>query len=244
MVQNKNVKIAAIFLFFSLFVTGIQIVGNPAINYSIKQAPEIDGVINLGEYNSTKSFSGGNYELYWELISDTSISFGITAKTTGWVAIGFDPTTQMLDADIVFAWVDGNGSVIIIDAISLVPTGSNHPADTDRSGTDDIIESDGSENATHTTVEFSRLLSTGDSNDNDIPINGELDIIWAYGSSDSFSEYHGGARGSSTITIGVSLETTTSTASLTTTTSGSAPGFQGFFLLFSITTFIIIYRKR
>jgi hypothetical protein len=252
MIRNKYIKFTSILLFFSLLVTGIQIGSTNRVNFVIMQTPTIDGVINSGEYNSMKSFGGGNYELSWELIDDTSISIGIIAQTTGWIAIGFDPTTQMLDADIIFGWVETNGSVVIFDAFSLQATGNNHPADTDQGGTDDIISFDGSENATHTTIEFSRLLATGDATDNDIPLNGEIDIIWAYGSSDSFSEYHGGARGSSTMSVGSSQQTTTTTAldttttqdQETTTTTGSAPGFQGFLLIFSLLSLVFIFRKR
>ncbi len=243
MLLNKVIKSTSIFLFFSLLVAGTQIASTHGINYSIMQAPTIDGVITSGEYDSTKSFGGGNYELSWELVDNASISIGIVAQTTGWVAIGFDPTTQMLDADIIFAWVDANGTVKIIDAISLVATGANHPADTDQGGTDDILSSDGSENSTHTLIEFTRFLSTGDANDNEIPLNGVIDIIWAYGSSDSFSEYHGGARGSSAMTIGTPQETITST-DLPKTTTEKASGFQGFLLLTSISSFVLIYRKK
>ncbi|PWI47063.1 hypothetical protein CEE45_13490 [Candidatus Heimdallarchaeota archaeon B3_Heim] len=246
MLQKKHIEITSIFIFFSLLIAGTQIASAQEINFEVLQAPVIDGIINSGEYNSSKSFGSGAFELSWELIDATSISIGIVAQTTGWVAIGFDPTTQMQDADIIYAWVEANGTVVIIDAFSLNPTGGNHPLDTDLGGTDDILSYNGIENATSTSIEFTRLLSTGDENyDKNIPVEGEIDIIWAYGASDSFSEYHGGARGSSIITIGTPQQTKTTTQeNPSTTITDSTPGFQGIFLLISLFSLALVYHKR
>jgi hypothetical protein len=150
----------------------------------------------------------------------------------------------MQDADILYGWVEANGTVILYDAFSLNPTGANHPQDTTLGGTNDILSYNGSETATSTTVEFTRLLTTSDSsNDNDIPASGDVDIIWAYGADDSFSSYHS-ARGSSVLTTSTTQESTTTTEDVTTTTTGSAPGFQGFFLLIGLSSFVVFYRKR
>jgi hypothetical protein len=253
MLRKKFGKIGSMLLLFSLLVVGTQIASTMNINFHIMQVPVIDGVITPGEYNSVKSFNSGDYELYWEVVDDTSISIGIVAKTTGWVALGIDPTTQMQDADIIYGWVEPNGTVVIYDTFSLNPTGGNHPKDTTLGGTNDILSYNGSENATSTTIEFTRLLSTDDlDNDNNIPVNGDVNIIWAYGADDSFSSYHS-ARGSSVMTIGTNQETTTTTAGLSTTTtqdddstktSESTPGFQGFLLLFGLFSLVFIYRKK
>ncbi|MHA1975898.1 MAG: DOMON domain-containing protein [Candidatus Hodarchaeales archaeon] len=244
MLQKKFTKLMSMLLFISLFIAGTQIARTREINFTIMQAPVIDGVITPGEYDSSKSFSNGNYELYWEVVDGTSISIGMVAKTTGWVALGIDPTSQMQDADILYGWVEANGTVILYDAFSLNPTGANHPQDTTLGGTNDILSYNGSETATSTTVEFTRLLTTSDSsNDNDIPASGDVDIIWAYGADDSFSSYHS-ARGSSVLTTSTTQESTTTTEDVTTTTTGSAPGFQGFFLLIGLSSFVVFYRKR
>ncbi|MHA2032575.1 MAG: DOMON domain-containing protein [Candidatus Kariarchaeaceae archaeon] len=244
MLLKKLGKIGSMLLLLCLLVVGTQIASTRNINFQIAQAPVIDGVITPGEYNSLKSFSSGDYKLYWEVVDDTSISIGIVAKTTGWVALGIDPTSQMQDADIIYGWVEPNGTVVIYDAFSLNPTGANHPADTTLGGTNDILSYNGSENTTSTTIEFTRLLSTDDlDNDNNIPVNGDVDIIWAYGADDSFSSYHS-ARGTSVLTIAANQETTTTTSDLSTTTSESTPGFQGFLLLFGLFSLVFIYRKK
>jgi hypothetical protein len=77
----------------------------------------------------------------------------------------------------------------------------------------------GSETSGFTTIEFARLLSTGDDNDNPIPSKGSIPIIWAYGNDDSFSASHTG-RGAATLITG-STTTTEATTSPTTTTTSS-----------------------
>ncbi len=252
MLQKKSIKILLIFFSFILLVASIQMVSTYTFTYSILRVPEVDGVISSDEYTSSLSLGGGNYNLNWEVIDDTNISIGITVKTTGWLAIGFNPSVQMKDADIIYAWVESNGTVVIKDAYSLVATGSNHPEDTDLGGTNDILSYAGLENTTSTTIEFTRLLATGDQYDSDIPLSGEIDIIWAYGVSDSFSEYHGGTRGSSSMTISTPQESTTMTVSVTisqdelttSTQTASTPGFQGFLLVVGILYLVIISRKQ
>jgi len=113
-----------------------------------------------------------------------------------------------------------------------------------------ILEYNGSENATSTTIEFSRLLITDDQDyDNDIPSEGSLKIIWAYGTSDSFNQFPS-AKGSSTMTISpTQLTTSTDTSSPVTTTTittiRSALGFQSLILILGLVGIIVVYpRKR
>ncbi|MHA2203756.1 MAG: DOMON domain-containing protein [Candidatus Hodarchaeales archaeon] len=254
MLQKLIIRGASTLFLLILFFTishGTSVAGS---NSDVMQVPAIDGVISPDEYSSSKSLAGGNYQLFWEVIDSTSISIGILGKTTGWIAIGFDPTSQMLDADIIFGWIESNGTVVIFDAFSTNPTGGPHPPDTDLGGSYDILDYNGSEDATSTTIEFSRLFSTGDQDyDNDIPTEGDIDIIWAFGTSDSFSQYHGGARGTTTMTISSAQQTTstdtttettaTKTKTSATTTIGTAPGFQIFILLIGLTSIVLIYQR-
>jgi hypothetical protein len=253
MLQKLMIRGASTLFLLTLFFIIPHVTTIAGSNSDIMQIPKIDGIISPDEYSSSKSLNGGNYQLFWEVIDSTSISIGILGKTTGWVAIGFDPTSQMLDADIIFAWVESNGTVVIFDAFSTNPTGGPHPPDTDLGGSYDILDYNGSENATSTTIEFSRLFSTNDQDyDNDIPTEGDLDIIWAFGTSDSFSQYHGGGRGTTTMTISsaqqttstdTTTETTTAQTSATTTTSIAA-GFQGFILLIGLASIVVIYQRK
>jgi uncharacterized membrane protein YozB (DUF420 family) len=167
----------------------------------------LDGAISPGEYDHKASFSGGDFELHWKVSGDT-IHLAMVGRTTGWVSIGLEPTQMMKDADMIAGWVDSRGKAGILDCYSTGPNGP-HPPDTSFSppGTSDILLYGGSESAGTTTIEFTRLLRTGDRYDHDIPANGTLSFIWALGSGDDFNFQHL-SRGYGTInlTTGASTE--------------------------------------
>ncbi|MHA2252260.1 MAG: DOMON domain-containing protein [Candidatus Kariarchaeaceae archaeon] len=158
---------------------------------SISQGIEIimDGVITTGEYTHNQIVSDGDYILYWRNIGN-EIYFGIEGKTNGWVALGFNPTFMMLGADMYFGWVNGNGSVEMVDAYATGPTGP-HPPDIDLGGSNNILNYNGTESGQITSLEFKRLLTTSDTSyDNPIPASGSIKVIWAMGASDSFDAPH------------------------------------------------------
>ncbi|UCG68420.1 MAG: hypothetical protein JSV09_11475 [Thermoplasmata archaeon] len=150
--------------------------------------PTLDGIIESDEYDFTASFDDGNLKLHWKVV-DEAILLAMEGKTKGWVAIGIDPENRMKGADMIFGWVEDSGEVKIVDAFGTDPTG-DHPPDTQQQGTSDILCFGGSESSDTTIIELKRLLSTGDSKDKDIPSNGEVTIIWAYGPNDNFDVKH------------------------------------------------------
>jgi hypothetical protein len=246
MINNRFVKLSvAIILLILMYASIITLSGSE----SSETIPVIDGVITENEYNSFLSFNDGKFTLYWTN-NDTTIIIGMVGQTTGWIAIGFDPSTAMLDADLILGWVDGNGDVSIFDAYSLNAIGADHPPDTTLGGTADILLFNGSEDSGFTTLEFARLLSTGDENDNSIPSNGSIPIIWAYGNQDSFSAGHI-ARGAATLTTGASSSGTTSTdiqSSSTTTsitsTSNETPGLSILIGVIAIVSLIVLIQIK
>jgi len=151
-------------------------------NFSV----EIDGEITQGEYQN-KIQLGDQFDLSWS-IDNEIIFFGIIAETNGWLAIGFEPSTLMNNADMIFSWVESNGSTITLDCYSTGKYGP-HPPDIDLGGTNDILESNGSETI-KTTIEFSRKLKTGDIFDKEILLNQSMNVIWAFGDTDDFLDKH------------------------------------------------------
>ena len=160
--------------------------------------PELDGIISDEEYDYNGTFGEGLIIIYWKVEGDT-IRMALQGKTTGWVSIGIGYSTAMSDSDMIFGWVENDGTVKVVDAYSIGPTGP-HPADTDQGGTNDILSFGGREINGITTIEFIRKLDTKDEKDNPIPINGTLKIIWGIGDSDSFNSMHSRV-GYGTITI-------------------------------------------
>jgi hypothetical protein len=143
-----------------------------------------DGVISAGEYTKANTF--GDYEINWAS-DEEYIYIGLKVRTTGWVAVGTQPGATMKDADMVLGFVN-DGKATVYDLYSTGDFGP-HPPDTELGGTDDIIEFGGKEMDGYTTIEFKRLLDTGDKYDRPFSV-GTNQIIWSYGSDDQPTTKH------------------------------------------------------
>lgn len=113
----------------------------------------------------------------------------LTAETTGWISIGFDPTRQMADANIIIGYVK-DGEVVIADDYGISAMG--HDRDTSIGGSDDIVEPRGSEVDGVTTLEFAIPLDSGDSFDRPLARGNRHRILLAHGPdrADNFQAYH------------------------------------------------------
>ena len=143
-----------------------------------------DGVIVPGEYSGSNTY--GDYTINWRS-DEQYIYIGMTARTNGWIAIALQPGSKMKEADMVFAFIQGN-NVEIMDSYSSGNFGPHAP-DSDLGGTDDILASGGKEDGEFTTIEFQRSLITGDNYDIAIT-SGANKVIWAYGESDNQTDKH------------------------------------------------------
>jgi len=202
--QQKNRKklsvkllLVSLLVLVSLFaVLGIscQQEKTPPSSIPVTTGWKADGVISGGEYLGAVRY--GDFEIHWN--SDGEFIYaGIKARTEGHVAVGFKPTTKMLDADMVFGFVK-DGEVSIFDMFADAVVGS-HPPDTELGGSNDILEFGGSEEGGFTTIEFKRALNTGDEYDKELT-EGVNKIIWSYGGTDEVSQRHT-SRGSGEITL-------------------------------------------
>jgi len=172
----------------------------------------LSGQVLNSQEQFTKIFeSGEDFKLYYYLTGNV-VSFKIESKTLGFVAIGFDPSSYMKDADMIIAYVK-DGIVSIIDAYSTGNFGP-HPEDTTLGGKNNILSFKGSESQGVTSIEFSRNLDTKDKYDKVITLDKEIKIIWAISSSDNFDTKHS-KRGSGVITLKSSDSTTQPTPSKT-----------------------------
>ena len=155
-----------------------------------------DGVVTPGEYTGMQVY--GDYEIHWAT-DEQHIYVGMRARTSGWVAVGFNatPGQGMANADMVLGVVDGD-DVMISDEFGTGRT--THRPDTELGGTDDILEYGGTEQGEFMTIEFKRALSTGDPYDAVLG-EGTITIMWAYSDSKSLTEYHSTNRGYGEITL-------------------------------------------
>lgn len=143
--------------------------------------------IGTNEFPSSTRLLNNTLELYWK-INGSEITMGIVSSDLGWV--GFGIGSSMTNSDMIVGSISSQGVLLIDDYFSLA-SGEVPALDTTRSGTNDILISNGEEFNGKTTLKWKRLLNTGDSND--LPILGspiepdvKTDIIVAFHSSDTF----------------------------------------------------------
>jgi hypothetical protein len=174
----------------ALFLMLLTLLAIPGV--SCREAPSetateswlADGVITDGEYSGQASY--GDYEIHWD--SDGQYAYlGIKAKTTGWVAVGFQPGPLHRETDMVLGFVT-NGEAGVLDMYSSGEFGPCR-ADSELGGSDDIVEFGGREQGGVTTIEFKRRLVTGDGYDGELA-SGVNEIIWAYSSFDDTRQKH------------------------------------------------------
>lgn len=137
------------------------------------------------EQNST-SVSVEGISLNWEVEGD-SATFTIEAPTTGWVAVGFNPTRMMQDANLIIGYVE-NGEAAIRDDFGNYFT--SHSSDLKMGGSEDISDFRGTESEGRTSLTFTIPLDSGDEFDQPLTPGQKLDLILAYGNTDDFETIH------------------------------------------------------
>lgn len=121
-------------------------------------------------------------------INGENIDIRMSAPTTGWVGIGFNPSKQMMDANFILGYVK-DGKLRISDEFGK--TTKAHAKDTKSDGKMDVINAMGSEENEITTISFSIPLDSGDKVDQALDPMAETTVLLAYGSGrDSFRTKH------------------------------------------------------
>lgn len=157
---------------------------------------QADGIISLNEYQYQILGDKDKLTIYWRDDGE-SIFCGLASQATGWIAIGFEPTIMMKDADIIIGYVKDSDTVVL-DEYSTGPTGP-HSEDTVLGGTSDLTAFGGTEENGTTIIEFSRLKDTKDSYDAVLTSDKPIKVIWALADTDVLDMKHNIARGSAEI---------------------------------------------
>lgn len=140
---------------------------------------------NAMEYQHTLEAKDMSFS--WSLDGD-KIHVMLTAKTTGWVGIGFDPEVAMSGANIIIGAVKG-GKFKVEDHFGDRKRG--HSSDEKLGGTNDVLDPKGSETDGTTTISFSFPLKNDDKYDKPIVTDKMMKIMLAYGAGkDSFKTRH------------------------------------------------------
>lgn len=155
------------------------------------------GLVSVFAQDFRKVEAGG-MSIEWR-ITGPNLEMRLTAPTTGWVSVGFNPSVMMKDADYILAYVR-NGQGVVSDDFGNGPT--MHRPDTDLGGKANVELVSASEQAGATTVQFRIPLESGDKYDKVLKPGAQVKLLWAFGpdGADNFTSRHK-ARGSLSITL-------------------------------------------
>jgi hypothetical protein len=133
------------------------------------------------------------------MVEDDNLHVQLTTESTGWVAVGFEPSRQMKDANIIIGYV-ADGEVVLRDDYGVANT--RHDAGTNIGGEDNLSDVEGSEVDGVTTIRFTIPLDSGDEFDKVLSAGTTYKMIASRGpdGADNFWAYHGD-RGSVEITL-------------------------------------------
>jgi hypothetical protein len=136
------------------------------------------------DYN-TKTVN--NITLQWKTDTLGNLLAKVSTATVGWIAVGFDPSVGMQDANIIIGYV-ANDTVYIRDDFG---TGIHaHAPDTALGGTDDVGDRAGTETGGSTEISFTIPLDSGDPRDRILEIGQSYQVILAWGMDDAFDLPH------------------------------------------------------
>lgn len=157
-------------------------------------APDDEAVDDGDAGDSSQAASDGGsvtergITLRWRVNGD-ALEVSVTAPTTGWIAVGFEPSRAMKDANILIGYVAGS-EVVVTDQFGT--TMVQHAQDSSLGGTTDVTVLGGSEADGATTIEFSIPLDSGDEYDQPLEPGSTIAVILAYGEdgADDLTSYH------------------------------------------------------
>jgi hypothetical protein len=136
--------------------------------------------------------------LKWK-VQDSTLMVKVSASTTGWVAVGFDPTNRMQNANLIIGYVSGGDAFIRDDYGSAL---TSHESDVSGGGSDDVTDKGGTETGGVTEITFSIPLDSGDTRDRPLAEGNTYGVILSRGpnGADDHTTQHA-ARAATTITL-------------------------------------------
>jgi len=136
---------------------------------------------------------------YRVMQDDVNLECKLTGETTGWMAVGFNPTSVMRNANIIITYVTTTETQIRDD---WGTSNTSHASDVSMGGSSDVTLISGSEAAGMSMVHFSIPLDSEDQYDQALMIGETYPIILARGANnaDNFTGMHADA-GNATITL-------------------------------------------
>ncbi len=142
------------------------------------------------------SSQNGSFKLRYK-VSGGGLDCILEANTVGWIAVGFDPSSQMKDANFIIGYVAGGTGIIRDD---WGDSNTSHVSDISLGGSTDVTLISATEAGGKTTLRFTIALNSGDQYDRELSIGSTYPVIFASGAEDDPESYHN-ALGAATIMI-------------------------------------------
>jgi len=140
--------------------------------------------LNDEGYNEIVS---GDIGFEWKIVDDHTLEVVLSAPTTGWVAVGFDPSSRMRDSNFILCAVVDSAPTARDD---FGDSGTSHRADASLGGNDDVTIVSGIESDGATTVTFTVPLDSGDAFDRQLIAGNDYTVLLAYSNTDDFAAKH------------------------------------------------------
>jgi hypothetical protein len=153
-----------------------------------------DGITTGGDISGDDDTEGFNiyaedeFSFKWKVVGD-SLRCMVSANTSGWVAIGFDPDEEMLNANLVIGYVQ-SGTTYVRDDWGLTET--THTSDVGLGGENNVTRVFGHQSAGSTEIRFTIPLNSQDEFDKLLIPGNSYELIIAYGfnNDDNFNSMH------------------------------------------------------
>lgn len=129
----------------------------------------------------------GSFALRYKVAEAQFLECILEGNSSGWIAVGFNPTVQMRDANIIIGYVE-NGTGFIRDDFG---TGNvSHTSDLSLGGTNDATLLAASLQEGITTLKFRIPLNSGDPYDRVLSPGETYPVIFARGAEKDFDTMH------------------------------------------------------
>ena len=125
--------------------------------------------------------------VFQSAVDGKNLRVKIFAPTSGWIAVGFDPSSMMKGANFIIGYAEG-GQAVIEDQFGV--SSFAHQRDVELGGKDDILEKSASTLPNGTEIRFTIPLDSGDPYDKKLEVGKTYKIILAYGKTTDLGKRH------------------------------------------------------
>ncbi len=152
-------------------------IGHPTLGKERKQFMNKEGYYEI---------TGAKITLEWK-IDGPNLEVILTAPTRGWVAVGFDPSSLMKDANLIIGYVKDDETFVRDDFGNYF---TSHVSDESLGGSNDVVIKEGEEKKKETKIAFIIPLNSGDKYDKVLEAGKSYTVMLAYGDVDKFDVRH------------------------------------------------------